>query len=297
MNNTTLDIVARLWNLCNVLKDDGVTYHQYVTELTYLLFLKMAKEAGKQRRIPSGYRWDDLEMQPSSERLGFYRRLLTHLSEQGSTIVKEIYAEARSYIKKPITLSTLVSEIDKLDWYNAQREGLGDLYEGILEKNASETKSGAGQYFTPRPLIESIVAVMKPRLRDIIQDPAAGTGGFLIAANDYLRRQDNPSLWTPAQHRKYKYQTFYGMEHVQDTHRLALMNLILHGIESSKTPRAGVRYGDTLSNEGKIMLPPATLILSNPPFGTKKGNGEPIREFSFPTSNKQFCFLQHIYKG
>lgn len=296
MSTVTHDIVQKLWNLCNVLKDDGVTYHQYVTELTYLLFLKMAKETGTEVRIPKGYRWDDLKKKAALDRFEHYKLTLIHLSTHGSALAKEIFANARPFITKPTTLSTLVAEIDKLDWYSARQEGLGDLYEGLLEKNANEKKSGAGQYFTPRPLIESMVALMKPTLDDVIQDPAAGTGGFLIASNHYIRQHGNPDSWTEAQKRKYRRGTFYGMEHVQETHRLALMNLMLHGLDSG--PRAaGIRYGDTLSPTGKA-LPKATLILTNPPFGTKKGGGLPTRmDFTFPTSNKQFCFVQHIYRG
>jgi type I restriction enzyme M protein len=291
MSTVTHDIVAKLWNLCNILKDDGITYHQYVIELTYLLFLKMAKETGTEDQIPEGYRWDDLEAKTELDRLGVYKLLLIYLSGNGSTLVKEIFANASSFIKKPTTLSILVTEIDKLDWYNARKEGFGDLYEGLLKKNANEKKSGAGQYFTPRPLIDSMVHVMRPKLEDIIQDPAAGTGGFLIAANRYIRENGNPDLWTEKQQRKYRSSTFYGMEHVQDTHRLALMNLMLHGLD------AGIRYGDTLSSEGAD-LPKATLMLSNPPFGSKKGGGFPTRtDFTFSTTNKQFCFLQHIYNG
>lgn len=293
---TTHDIVGKLWNLCHVLKDDGVTYHQYVTELTYMLFLKMAQETGTESQIPTGYRWEDLEAQSAPDRLAFYKILLIHLGGHGSTLVKEIFGNASSFIKKPTTLSTLVTEIDKLDWYSARQEGLGDLYEGLLEKNANEKKSGAGQYFTPRPLIDSMVHVMRPTLQDVIQDPAAGTGGFLIAANRYLRAHSNPDTWTEAQQRKHHRNTFYGMEHVQDAHRLALMNLMLHGLDSDPHG-AGIHYGDTLSPEGEA-LPKATLILTNPPFGTKKGGGLPTRtDFTFPTSNKQFCFLQHIYRG
>jgi type I restriction enzyme M protein len=292
----TRDIVAKLWNLCNLLKDDGVTYHQYVTELTYLLFLKMAKETETESQLPAGYRWDDLETHAESDRLEFYNSLLSHLGDRGSYLVKEIFANAHSFIKKPSTLSTLVTEIDKLDWYNAKREGLGDIYEGLLEKNASEKKAGAGQYFTPRPLIDSMVAMMKPTLDDIIQDPAAGTGGFLITASRYVREHTDPTTWTKAQQLKYRNNTFYGMEHVEDTYRLALMNLMLHGLESDPKA-AGIHYGDTLSPDG-MALPKATLILSNPPFGSKKGGGLPSRtDFSFPTSNKQLCFLQHIYLG
>ncbi len=295
MNTATHDIVAKLWNLCNVLKDDGVSFHQYVIELTYLLFLKMAKETRTESQLPEGYRWDALEGQ-TEQQLEFYRGLLSNLGSHGSTLVKEVFADAHSFIKKDTTLSTLVNEIDKLDWYSAKREGLGDVYEGLLEKNANEKKAGAGQYFTPRPLIDCMVSVMCPTLEDIIQDPAAGTGGFLIAANRYICEHSDPGSWTEKQKRKYRGNTFYGMEHVQDTHRLALMNLILHGLDSDPQG-AGMRYGDTLSPEGKA-LPQSTLILTNPPFGSKKGGGLPNRpDFKFPTSNKQFCFLQHIYLG
>ena len=317
MSTTTHDIVAKLWNLCNILKDDGVTYHQYVTELTYLLFLKMAKETGTEEHleekineetkkpeivtvedIPKSYRWDDLERKPAPDRLEFYKILLIHLGSAGSTLVREIFANASSFVRKPATLSTLVTEIDKLDWYSARQEGLGDLYEGLLQKNANEKKSGAGQYFTPRPLIDSMVEVMSPTLEDIIQDPAAGTGGFLIAANRYIREHNALDNWTEAQQRKYRRNTFYGMEHGQDTHRLALMNLMLHGLESDPNA-AGIRYGDTLGQDGEALgNTGATLMLTNPPFGTKKGGGLPTRtDFTFPTSNKQFCFLQHIYRG
>ena len=291
MSKTTSDIVAKLWNLCNVLKDDGVTYHQYVTELTYLLFLKMAQETGTEDQLPESYRWANLEAWAAPNRLQFYKMLLIHLGNHGSALVQEIFANASSFIKKPATLSTLVTEIDKLDWYSVHREDLGDLYEGLLEKNANEKKSGAGQYFTPRVLIDSMVALMQPTLADIIQDPAAGTGGFLIAANHYLRSHYDFDELTEPEQRKYRNNTFYGMEHVQDTHRLALMNLMLHGIGG------GIRYGDTLSPDG-LTLPKATLMLTNPPFGTKKGGGLPSREdFSYPTSNKQLVFLQHIYRG
>lgn len=296
MSNITHDIVAKLWNLCNILKDDGVTYHQYVTELTYLLFLKMADETERKDQLPPGYRWADLKAKSAPMRFMFYKKMLSRLGRHSLPLVKEIYANASSFIKKPATLSSLVSEIDKIGWFSARQEGLGDLYEGLLEKNANEKKSGAGQYFTPRPLIEAMVEVMRPTVDDIIQDPAAGTGGFLIVANRYICRMSDPASWPEAKYRKYATGTFYGMEHVQDTHRLALMNLMLHGIDSNPAA-AGIRYGDTLGGEGEA-LPKATLILTNPPFGTKKGGGLPARkDFTYPTSNKQFCFLQHIYRG
>jgi type I restriction enzyme M protein len=306
MNPTAaLDIGAKLWSLCHVLRDDGVTYHQYLSELTYLLFLKMMKETGQEDRLKvwtrpkkseppaeqAGTRWDDLLNASAPERLDLYKEMLLDYGLHGRGAVQEIYANANTFITKPATLSKLVTDIDGLDWYSVDRDDLGNLYEDLLERNAGEKKSGAGQYFTPRPLIDSIVAVMKPQLGDVIQDPAAGTCGFLIAANNYLRQHnDFDSLKETAQ-RRYRNDTFYGMELVQDTHRLALMNMLLHGIEG------GVTYGDTLSDDHK-QLPPATLILSNPPFGTKKGGGLPTRgDLTFETSNKQFAFLQHIYRA
>jgi type I restriction enzyme M protein len=149
MTTITTDIVAKLWNLCNILKDDGVTYHQYVTELTYLLFLKMAKETDQEKQLPKGYRWHDLETKAAPERLEFYKLMLIHLGTHGSRLTKEIFANASSFIKKPATLSTLVTEIDKLDWYSAKQEGLGDLYEGLLEKNANEKKIRLRPIFHP----------------------------------------------------------------------------------------------------------------------------------------------------
>ncbi|HRI06544.1 MAG TPA: N-6 DNA methylase [Nannocystaceae bacterium] len=294
MSQNTRNIIGKLWSLCDVLRDDGITYHQYVTELSYLLFLKLAKETGTEGLIRKGSRWDAIVAEPALDRLAAYRRALEQLSSSSSKLVRAIFANATTSIRKPSALDIIVDEINNLDWYSEAR--LGDIYEGLLAKNAEEKKSGAGQYFTPRPLIDSMVALMKPSLDDIIQDPAAGTGGFLVAANRYIREHSDPGAWTEAMQRKYRRGTFYGMEHVQDTHRLALMNLLLHGIDAEPNG-GGIRCGDTLSDEGAA-LPKATLILTNPPFGTKNGGGRPSRtDLDFSTSNKQFCFLQHVYLG
>ena len=292
MTNTT-DIVQKLWTLCDVLRDDGVTYMQYTTELTYLLFLKMAEETGMEEKILEGFRWGDLFAQDGASRLDFYRELLLKLgSSASSSQVQAIYTNAQTSIKQPRILTTLITSIDGLDWYSAKEEGLGDLYEGLLEKNATEKKSGAGQYFTPRSLIDCIVDLMQPQAGELIQDPAAGTGGFLIAADRYIKaRTDDLFELSEADQTFQRGQAFCGLELVQETHRLLLMNLILHGIEGR------VDMGDTLSPLG-MGLPKADLILSNPPFGTKKGGGRPTRDdFTFPTSNKQLAFLQHIYRG
>jgi type I restriction enzyme M protein len=279
-----------------MLKDDGVTYHQYVTELTYLLFLKMAEETEQENKLPDGYRWKDLVEKPAPDRLEHYKIMLIHLGSHGNRQVQEIYANASSFIKKPTTLSSLVTSIDELDWYSAKEEGLGDLYEGLLQKNANEKKSGAGQYFTPRVLINAMVELMQPQIGEVIQDPAAGTGGFLIAANHYLREHKDIFSLSEVEFNTYKNKTFFGMEHVQDTHRLAMMNMMLHGLDSD-APGSGMIYGDTLSPQGQT-LPKSDLILTNPPFGSKKGGGLPTRDdFTYPTSNKQLAFLQHIYRG
>jgi type I restriction enzyme M protein len=289
---STNDIVAKLWNLCHVLRDDGVTYHQYVTELTYLLFLKMAQETGSEKNLPKKYRWKDLVTKDGTEQLKFYRALLLHLGTEASSRIRDIYVNANTTLRQPAILQKLVKEIDALDWYSAKHEGLGDLYEGLLEKNANEKKSGAGQYFTPRPLIDCMVSVTKPQPGELVQDPAAGTGGFLIAADRYVKAHTNElfDLRTADQEFQKK-KAFYGMELVQDAHRLLLMNAMLHDIEGP------LLLGDTLSNNGK-KLPAADVILTNPPFGTKKGGGLPSRDdFTYPTSNKQLAFLQHVYRG
>lgn len=300
--NVTSDIVARLWNLCHVLRDDGITYHQYVTELTYLLFLKMAQETETEGKIPAGWRWSDLQAHDGLDRLTFYRKLLINLGqesfeEEGQSYrvpprVAAIFANASTALRQPTNLTKLVENIDQLDWYSAREEGLGDLYEGLLEKNAGEKKSGAGQYFTPRPLIDCMVELVQPQAGELVQDPAAGTGGFLVAADRYVKAATDELFELSTEEQEFqRKRAFYGMELVPDTHRLLLMNLMLHDIETE------VELGDTLSQAGEA-LAPADLILSNPPFGTKTGGGAPSRtDFTHKTSNKQLAFLQHIYRG
>ena len=292
MTTTTHDIVQKLWGLCDILRDDGITYHQYVTELTWLLFLKMHKEKATRARLPKGYQWDDLRAREGNEQLRFYRELLLHLGTEASPRVQAIYADASTALKVPRHLKKLVDSIDALDWYSAKSEGLGDLYEGLLEKNASEKKSGAGQYFTPRPLIDSIVHLVKPEPGELVQDPAAGTAGFLIAADRHIKEQTDDLFDLPEDQQVFqRRKAFYGVELVPDAHRLALMNLMLHDIEG------GLQLGDTLAPLG-AELPRADVIMTNPPFGTKKGGGLPTRDdFTYPTSNKQLAFLQHVYRG
>ncbi len=292
----TQDIVQKLWNLCHILRDDGITYHEYVTELTFLLFLKMMKETGKEAskddQVPKGYRWDDLLKKDGVEQLDFYKKLLVDLGSKGSGRVQAIFANASTSFRQPRHLRTIVDSIDGLDWYSAKSEGLGDLYEGLLEKNAEETKSGAGQYFTPRPLIEAMVALVKPQPGERIQDPAIGTGGFLINADRYMRSMTDGYHDLPLAKQNFqRREAFYGVELVPDVQRLALMNAMLHDIEGE------IILGDTLAETGKN-LPKVDVILTNPPFGTKKGGGGGGRDdITYPTSNKQLVFLQHIYRG
>jgi type I restriction enzyme M protein len=278
------NIVQKLWGLCNILRDDGITYHQYVNELTYLLFLKMAEETKTESKIPPGLRWSNLvKIKDATDQFNFYLKLLDELGTKGVEPVKTIFANPNTLIQHPESIKLLVQNIDSLDWYNAKKEGFGDIYEGILQKNATEKRSGAGQYFTPRPLIECIVNVIKPQAGEIIQDPAAGTCGFIIIADDYIKKV-NINRKT-----KKDITQFYAVELNKDTHRLALMNTMLHNINCN------VIHGDTLSSVG-ANLPNADLILTNPPFGTKKGAGRTERtDFLFSTFNKQLAFLQHIY--
>ncbi len=296
-DNVTRDIVAKLWNLCNILRDDGITYTEYVTELTYLLFLKMLAETGKENRLPTAYHWHELDRREGLDQLGFYRQLLLDLGNPNQVtdpIVLAIFTDAQTKLRKPTNLKALTDAIDQLDWFSAREEGLGKLYEGLLEKNAAEKKSGAGQYFTPRPLIDCIVGLVKPHAGEVIQDPAAGTGGFLVAADQYIRKQTDDFYQLTDTEALFQANNAYrGLELVPDAHRLCLMNLMLHGIES------GVKCGDSLSPDGGA-LGKADVILTNPPFGTKKGGGRPTRsDFSVTaeTSNKQLAFVEHIYRA
>jgi len=289
---TTQEIVQKLWNLCNVLRDDGITYHQYVTELTYILFLKMAKETGTESQIPEKYRWDNLVSKSGIELKKFYKELLDELGDNGKGRIREIYQGAASNIDEPKNLEKIITSINGLDWYSAKEEGLGNLYEGLLEKNANEKKSGAGQYFTPRVLIDVMTRLMKPQPGEKCNDPACGTFGFMIAASQYVRDNTDDFFDLDADTATFeREEAFTGCELVHDTHRLALMNAMLHDIEGKIT------LGDTLSNTGKSMKG-YDLVLTNPPFGTKKGGERASRDdFTYMTSNKQLNFLQHIYRS
>ena len=288
----TQEIVAKLWRLCDVLRDDGITYHQYVTELTYILFLKMAKETYTEDKIPEGYRWDDLVAKDGIELKKFYKRLLQYLGEESTGRIREIYQGSSSNIDEPKNLNKIITSIDELDWYSAKEEGLGNLYEGLLEKNANEKKSGAGQYFTPRPLIDVMTKLIKPQLGERCNDPACGTFGFMISAHKYVKELSHDFMDCDSDMAEFEMEkAFTGCELVHDTHRLALMNAMLHDINGKIT------LGDTLSEAGKS-LKDFDVVLTNPPFGTKKGGERATRDdLTYLTSNKQLNFLQHIYRS
>ncbi len=319
MNNN--DIVQKLWNLCDVLRDDGINYSDYVTELVLLLFIKMVHENTeaetlKADMLPEGCRWTDLNEKSGINLLNDYKILLLTLStgkrneadpeNPGQTkevqvhdnaLISAIYADAQTRLREPRHLEQMIKTLDQIDWFSAQKDGLGDLYEGLLEKNAGETKSGAGQYFTPRALINSMVRCIKPQAGEVIQDPSAGTAGFLIAADSYIKDATDElfDLSLPEQTFQ-KNKAFVGVELVPSTRRLALMNCLLHGMEGDN--EGVVHLGNALGDAGKA-LPRADIILANPPFGTSKG-GEASNtrdDLTYKTSNKQLAFLQHIYRN
>lgn len=314
---TTQEIVSKLWNLCNVLRDDGITYHQYVTELTYILFLKMAKETGAEKNFADGvalaegddlsddekkanaekkivleYSWDVLKSKSGTELYDYYKDLLKVFGTYCQGRIREIYQGSSTNIDEPKNLEKIITTIDGLDWYSAREEGLGNLYEGLLEKNANEKKSGAGQYFTPRVLIDVMTRLTKPQPGEKCNDPACGTFGFMIAAHQYVSDHTDQFFDLDADTAKFeRTDAFTGCELVHDTHRLALMNAMLHDMDGHIT------LGDTLSSIGKSMKG-YDVVLTNPPFGTKKGGERATRDdFTYPTSNKQLNFLQHIYRS
>ncbi|HZK95628.1 MAG TPA: N-6 DNA methylase [Prolixibacteraceae bacterium] len=288
------EIAAKLWGLCNLLRDDGVTYHQYLNELTYILFIKLSEVKGFENELPEEYRWQKLkDIKDNKDLFDTYRELLATISTKSDNAnIKLIFTNASSTLRKPVNLRSLVSSIDLIDWYDEHdRDVMGDIYEDLLERNAGEKKSGAGQYFTPRPLINVIVDLVVPKLGERWNDPACGTFGFPISINQYLiNRHDY--IYKDEKTRIFQQTTaLSGVELVQDAHRLALMNAKLHGLDST------IYLNDTLSDFGKS-LKGFDGVLANPPFGTKQGGERPSRDdFTYPTANKQLNFLQHIYRS
>ena len=256
--NPSRDLVNRLWRLCSLLRKDGITYQQYVVELAYLLFLKMTHESDLNHLLPKKASWSRLTGASAAQTIDVYKDVLSSLSDAkpSSGLVARIFDGAGTSIRESENLAKLIEHIDQIGWFSENRDSFGDLYEGILERNAEETKRGAGQYFTPRVLVEAIVDLMQPRAGEIVQDPAAGTGGFLISAAQYARHGAGAC-------------TLVGMENVPGTYQLLLMNLFLHGFDAD-----GVQLGDTLSDDGRALCP-SDVILTNPPFGP--AGGRPTR--------------------
>jgi type I restriction enzyme M protein len=297
-------IVQRLWNYCNVLRDDGMSYGDYVEQLTYLLFLKMDDEnvrmLGKPSAIPAEYNWASLRSLSGDGLEDHYRQILATLG-QGSGLIPVIFRKAQNKIQDPAKLERLVGLIEGETWIGLDIDIKGEIYEGLLEKNAQDTKSGAGQYFTPRPLIRAIVDVMRPTPGISICDPACGTGGFLYIAHDFIAAH-NPL--DRDQWRHLNHDALHGWEIVDNTARLCVMNLYLRGIgeESRESP---IRVADSLAAHPGLYF---DMVLTNPPFGKKSSvtfvtdEGEVRREsqnivrddFWVSTSNKQLNFVQHV---
>src|SRR5687768_14405949 len=230
---TTAPIVQKVWNFCSTLRDDGVGYGDYLEQLTYLVFLKMADEYarppyGRKIGIPSKYTWESLKAKRGAELEGHYIELLRELGTR-KDVLGQIFTKAQNKIQDPAKLYRLIDMIDEAQWVTMGADVKGDIYEGLLEKNAEDTKSGAGQYFTPRALIKAMVECVRPEPGKTIADPACGTGGFFLACYDFLTKSENYEL-DKAQKAFLKHKTFNGNEIVAGTRRLCLMNMFLHNI-------------------------------------------------------------------
>ncbi|MFB0843379.1 class I SAM-dependent DNA methyltransferase [Paenibacillus oleatilyticus] len=302
----TSSVVSKVWGFSNLLRDDGVSYGDYLEQLTYLLFLKMADEFSKPPYnrilpIPDQYKWTKLVEKRGAELDTFYAELLRNLG-QLKGILGQIFTKSQNKIQDPAKLYKLIDMIDKEQWSTMGADLKGQIYEGLLEKNAEDVKSGAGQYFTPRALIKAIVQCMRPEPMKTIADPALGTGGFLLAAYDYI--VDNYQLDKDQKH-FLKFNTFFGNEIVANTRRLALMNMFLHNI-------GDIDSENFISSTDSLVSDPGDrydCILSNPPFGKKSSmtftneGGEEEKDdltynrqdFWVTTSNKQLNFVQHIH--
>jgi type I restriction enzyme M protein len=303
---STNQIISKVWSFCNTLRDDGVGYGDYLEQLTYLLFLKMADEYSKPPynrtiNIPKEYNWQSLTPLRGAELEGHYTLVLRELGKEKG-ILGQIFTKSQNKIQDPAKLYKLVDLIDKENWVTMDADVKGDIYEGLLEKNAEDTKSGAGQYFTPRALIRAMVECVRPQPMKTIADPACGTGGFFLAAYDFITATHKDL--DKEQKRFLKFNTFWGNEIVAGTRRLALMNLFLHNI-------GDIDSDNSISPADALIAPSPErydYVLANPPFGKKSSQtftneeGEQEKEdltynrqdFWATTSNKQLNFVQHI---
>jgi type I restriction enzyme M protein len=303
MSDDYSGLVSKVWNYAHVLRDQGISYGDYVEQITFLLFLKMDQERtellGEASIIPSQWRWDKLGSLSGDELELQYRHTLENLAKEKG-LIGTIFRKAQNKLTDPAKLKRVVSLINAETWIGIGVDVKGAIYEGLLEKNAAEVKSGAGQYFTPRPLINAMVSVVDPRIGETVHDPACGTGGFLLSAYDHMKGQ--PGAQDRAQQRKLREQSLSGADIVDEVVRLCGMNLYLHGIGNGESP---IKSGDALIVDPGHRY---DVILTNPPFGRKSsyrvmgddGAIETEREtyergdFKFTTSNKQLNFLQHI---
>ena len=305
MSNESATIIQKLWNFCNVLRDDGVSYGDYVEQLTYLLFLKLADEQtklphGNPSIIPTGLGWESLLKESGRDLEKQYVRILQELSNEKG-LLGVIFRKSQNRIQNPALLQRLIHLINDETWSGMTADIKGAIYEGLLQKNAEDTKSGAGQYFTPRPLIKAMIAVMRPEPMQTISDPACGTGGFFLAAYDYIS-ENYSSTMIREQKDFLKFKTFAGTDIVDNVVRLCVMNLYLHGIGGTESP---ITTDDSLRGATKDRY---DMVLTNPPFGNRSsitiatdGNKQnntastyEREDFWATTSNKQFNFLQHI---
>lgn len=307
MSEQSTTIISKVWGMCAPLRDDGVSYGDYLEQLTYLIFLKMSDEYSKPpykkiTGIPKGYTWSDMNTLKGAELEEQYKKTLEKLAKEGG-ILGQIFSQASNKISNAAILFRIVQMIDKEKWVSMSSDVKGEIYEGLLQKNAEDIKSGAGQYFTPRPLIRAMVECLRPEPKKTIADPCCGSGGFFLAAQEFLTNPDNYTL-DREQKEFLKNETFYGNELVKTTFKMALMNLYLHNI--------GDIYGNVPVTQGDSLLTDpgyrVDYVLTNPPFGKKSSitmtneEGEEEEEdlvynrqdFWTTSSNKQLNFVQHI---
>lgn len=307
MSEQSTAIISKVWGMCNPLRDDGVSYGDYLEQLTYLIFLKMSDEYSRPPHkreigIPKGYTWSDMNTLKGAELEDKYKQILEKLGEQ-SGILGKIFKGAVNKINSAAILYRVVQMIDKEKWTSMSADVKGEIYEGLLQKNAEDIKSGAGQYFTPRPLIKAMVACVRPEPMKTIADPCCGSGGFFLAAQEFLSDPNNYSL-ERKQNEFLKNKTFYGNEIVPDTFKTALMNLYLHNI-GDIYGNVPVTLGDALLTDPGYRV---DYVMTNPPFGkkssitfTNKDNEQEEedlvynrQDFWTKSSNKQLNFVQHI---